>query len=203
MKEYLKKVVGFTLCLSFNIILFHYIDFSNNSLGVTIDLVLIIGMISLIVIGILAVGVLKFISSKLNNDLLYDFKFICYLALINGSVILLSFFFPETNNDLTEWLIAWSAFGVYILVLYYFWKYRLEIFVGNFLMQVLHKKTELININKSDELIDFLQMYLPVSHISKRLEGMILLIFLLIFVYVAHLLRKAGVYNYGSNKKGK
>ncbi|WP_181186445.1 hypothetical protein [Orenia metallireducens] len=207
MKEYLKRVGYFALVYILTNLFFHNLSFfSNGEFGVslTVDIWTLIGIIILVIHSIFHVGIIKLVSIKLDKFIYKSTKFIIYSAFIQscfeGFDVL--FFGPWKKLSAGEvYSIVTLYFTVLVLSLYYLWKYRVELAVGMFIINLIIYKANLAALNKEDFLDRLLSNYFELGNYIHFFKGVLLLIVLMIFLAITILLRKKGVYDYRSRQE--
>ena len=114
--------------------------------------------------------------------------------------------FHHFNDFLYENLIILNLiiliyFSLIAIIVYYTWKYRIEIVSGLFIMNIIIRKTALGNLTKTDFLDLFFAEHLGIEQVSNFSKGMFLLGIYGIYLTIVIYLRKKGVYDLHSKKE--
>jgi hypothetical protein len=197
MKDFIKRTLYFDL---FYNIMIQYCDglilFKHGQVfKFTFDIWNIIFFIGGFVYGLLAVGIIKFISSKTDRFVYDSNKLICYAAVLYQGLVWfeISFFnFLEYSYlQIPIFLITVVYFIILVFVLYYFWRYRIEIAAGIILNATIYEQT------------DWSVWFYKLLHIPKPshfLQGLFYLGVLVIFLAITISLRRMKVYDFRSRK---
>lgn len=197
MKEFIKKAFYFDLF--FNIMTQYCDGFILYKHGqffkLTFDSWNIIFLITGFLYGLITVGIIKFISSKIDRFIYDSNKMICYLAVLFEGLTWfeISFFhFLEYSYfQIPITLIAITYFVGLIFILYYFWGYRIEIAIGIILNATIYEQTDWpVRFYK--------QLNIPKpSHFQ---QGLFYLGVIIIFLVITISLRRMKVYDFRSSK---
>jgi len=210
--KYLKRVFYFWLVINLNAFLMYNTSFftKNGELfSITVGTLTLLLIIGLFIFSFPAIGLIKLISIKLYSFIYDSTKFICYFAtiLVHFEGLYTLLLGTSIQSEIITGLSIFGCFILFIYILYCFWKYRLEITIGMFLTNFVVYQfnfwvtTYLISTNKPDLLSKFMQQYLGIEHVTNPMKGIVLLLFLAIFLTITIFLRKKGVYDYRSSEE--
>jgi hypothetical protein len=182
---------------------------SGELFSITIDTITLMLTFGWFIFSFVAIGIIKLISMKKNKFIYESKKFIIYFTFLfhNFAGLSVLLFHNYIKNELINCLLIFIYYILFIFILYYFWKYRLEIVIGMLLTNLFVYKinfwfsTYLIHTNKPDLLSKFMQQYLGLAHVTNPMKGVVLLLFLVIFLTITIFLRKKGVYDYRSSQE--
>lgn len=201
MKEFIKKAFYFDLAYMITKIFFSdLILFKHGKvLDLTFDFWTLYLFVVFFVFGIITIGIIKIISSKTSKFIYESNKLICLAAFIGRGVDCFNTLFLNKFASKLDPAIQYLG-GIFnlgyiilgFLVLYYFWKYRLEICTGIFICASIYYHVDLQ--------IWFYQQFFKMAHPSDYLQGFFLLAVLVIFLLVTITLRKLGVYDFRGRK---
>jgi len=201
MKEFIKKVFYFDLIYNLtdifysNLVLFKH----KKVFDITFDFWTLYFLVVFFLLGAVIMGVVKLLSLKTNKFIYESNKFICLGAFLGRGMD--CFFILFLNMLYKKSDFAIQTFGTLInlgyeiiafLILYYFWKYRIEICTGIFICGSLYAHMHLQ--------IWFYQKFFKMAHPKEYLQGFFLLAVLVIFLLVTITLRKLGVYDFRGRK---
>ena len=149
---------------------------------------------------------MKLLSLKIGKYF-YSNEMIIYSTItyysFGGFEILLFHHFNDFlyQNLILMALIILIYFSLIAIIIYYTWKYRIEIVSGLFIMNLIIRKTALGNLTKTDFLDLFFAEHLGKEQVSNFSKGMFLLGIYGIYLAIAIYLRKKGVYDLRREKK--
>ena len=212
MKNYFKKVLLYAFIMILlglfmnNIALFK----GGHIITLTLDWGTQIIIIGTFLYSFVIILIIKLISLKM-GEYFYSNKLIIYSAIafesFAGFEILL---FHDLFHHLIDFLyqnliILYVIISIFIsliaIIVYYNWKYRIEIVSGLFIMNLVIRKTALGNLTKTDFLDAFFAEHLGIDPVSNFSKGMFLLGIYGIYLAIAIYLRKKGVYDRRSKKE--
>ena len=193
MKEFLKKSLYFGLIENLVILFFQNVTLfhKNEIFNFSFDGWSLIIFIGIFIYSFALVGVIKFISTRINN-FIYSYKMITYIAFTDSSIdwVINLLGRTEGNGGIISYLIIAGQLVFCTLLLYYGWKYRLELSAGIFLGRFLFAYRIAENIYRHE----FLKK-------PKNVEEFYLITsIVLLFIFITFILRKLNVYDFRSPK---
>jgi hypothetical protein len=197
MKEFIKKVIYFDIVNNLADIFFSntFLFEDGKIFRVIVDAWTFIFFIGWFFYGIIAIGIIKFLSVKVNKFMYESDKFICYMAFILRGSTWFNVAFCDFSNEIFWQIFAGLTsllcFVVSILFLFRFWKYHVEINAGVFLTAFIYAFTHWE--------VPFYMMFNIVKP-SYFLRGLFILGILVIFLSTVIFLRKKGLYDFRSRK---
>lgn len=164
---------------------------SNQIIKVTFDFTTIFSIIFMFFFGLLVVGIIKLLSQKINTFLYESNKLISIVAFLIRGILWLV---PQEKFDwfsqLNGCLLDLSLTIIIALIIYYFWRYHIEICAGVFLSAFIYYHTELTTW--------FFKELLNISHPNNILQRVFLLTILVLFMVITIYLRTKGIYDFRS-----
>ena len=208
MKNYLKKVFIFAITITlFYLIVNNLLIFPEGQMKISfvMDTPTIIILIGNWLFSFVLVGIIKLLSNKLDSIIYVSDKVIFYSAVVFsnfGGLEVLLFHSLEQKYLNNNFIFIFTSFYFIILlyIVYYFWKYRLEIAVGLFISNYA-LGTQFVSSIKTDYMSYFFKHYFGVEHLSNVSKGLVMLLLLGIFLGITIYLRKNGVYDYRSRQE--
>lgn len=207
MKEYIKKSLYFGLIFNLVGLFEHNIKIfpkKGTVYSVFIDFWTLVIFIGIFLYAFIFIAILFFISKKINNSIYKSKKVIGYIAFITASLdglMVLLFKHLWINNDVVGIFITIGYFLLAVSLVYFFWKYRIEIASGVFLTNMIYYQTNLISSNDTDLVTRLFNQYYGISHLSDPIKGLILLLMLVVYLTILIFLRKKGIYDYRKKKE--
>ncbi|MGM0410993.1 MAG: hypothetical protein ACQEQF_09560 [Bacillota bacterium] len=210
MKRYFQKVIYFALVYELVYLFFHNFHvFTKGELifKLTLDIWVFIGILVTVIYSFFYVGIIKIISFNLCQFIYNSDKFIIYLASLSSSFEMFALLFFSLWREKIHsgyflgYILMICYFIILLLCLYYFWKYRLEVIGGFFIINTISYETNLVLLKKEDFLDRLLSDYLTFGNFNNFFKGLILLTMLSLVVGIAIFLRKKGVYDYRSRQE--
>ena len=208
MKNYFKKALLFAVVMILlslfvnNIVLFK----GGHIITLTLDWGTLIIIIGTFLDSFVKILIIKLLSLKMGKYF-YSNKIIIYSAIafesFVGFEILLFHHFNDflDRNLIILYLIVYICFSLIAIIVYYTWKYRIEIVSGLFIMNLIIRKTALGNLTKTDFLDVFFAEHLGIDPVSNFFKGMFLLGIYGIYLAIVIYLRKKGVYDLRNKKE--
>lgn len=197
MKEFIKKVIYFDIVYNLTDIFFSNTFFFEKGkiFHVIVDTWTLIFFIGWFFCGILAIGIMKFLSLRIDKFIYESNSLICYSAFILRGLTWFNVGFYNLSNQyywqILEGAIYVLCFVLVVILLFCLWKYRIEISTGIFLTAFIYAFTHweiafysIFNIEKPN---DFLQ-------------GLFILGVLILFLPIIIFFRKKGFYDFRSRK---
>jgi hypothetical protein len=205
--RYIKNLFYYVIIDNLFDFLFYNIFKESNKFTIIIDHWTIGTFVVSILDGLVLIGILKLISLKLNTYIYKSQKFIIFLFIIYNNIggleILLTS--PVRKKYLSSFQFLYVVSLIYLLIslilIYYYWKYRLEITIGIVITNFIISFTKLDHLDKTDFLDIIIKNNFGIEYISNFNKGLIMLGFLIITITIPIYLRKIGVYDYRSRKE--
>jgi len=197
LKDFLKKALYFDLVYNITWLFFNniYIFQKGYAFKIFFDFWVVWNLVYFFLEGLLAIVIIKFLSTKINKFLYDSIEFICYSVVIYKCFDWFEICFFHSIHDyffgIPADIIVICYFTLGVLALYYFWKYRIEIGIGLFIPAYIFHKTHLET--------PFFR-FLNISHPSDFLLGILLVIICILVLFVMLFLRKLKIYDFRSRK---
>jgi hypothetical protein len=201
MNDFIKRALYFGLIYNIaNAISDNFIIIKHQqsySIKVAFDMFSILIIIGFFIFAFLLVAIIKLLSVKINQFIYESYTSITYIAFIAVTVdwvVNLLGISGESGNKILFYVLCYSTiFGQLILctlVIYYFWKYRIEIGLGIFLGRIL------FTFDIADKI--YLQILSIKPTDVKRFY--LISIIVILFIALTIILRKLNVYDFRSRK---
>lgn len=197
MKKFIKKVLYFDIIYNLTNIFFSNMFFFENgkTFQVVMDTWTLIFFVGWFFYGIVGIGIIKYLSLKINKFIYESDALICYLALNFRGLTWLNVLFFGFLDDYFWGIIGFSieiiCFVLLILILFHFWKYRIEISAGIFLTAFIYAFTHWEKPFYS---------FFSISNPNELLRGLFILVILVLFLPTVIFLRNKDLYDFRSRK---
>lgn len=197
MKELIKKAIYFDIIYNLTDIFFSNTFFFEKGkvFRVIVDTWTLLFIVGWFFCGIIAIGIMKFLSLKINKYIYESNAMICYSAFILRGLTWFNVAFYNLPNkfhwQILEGTIYVLCFVLVVILLFRFWKYRIEISAGIFLTAFIYDFTH------------WEKLFYSIFNIIKPNDfqrGLFILGIFALFLPTIIFLRNKGLYDFRSRK---